>query len=78
MAFDGTCVRCGSVLRHLCTDGSDINGVVYNHYRCVNDGCKADGGSVVLCDGTVTRAVGSAVSLESAIPRDTYQEVHLG
>jgi len=62
-AFDATCVRCGSELEHVATDGSPNPGTdsAYRNYRC--DGpCKADGGTVVVDgSGQIKRLVGPAV-----------------
>lgn len=59
-----TCVRCGSQLTHVETDGggSQTPGVYAHHYRCQDRTCLADGGSVVFDgDGVVRRLVGPAV-----------------
>jgi hypothetical protein len=70
--FDGTCVRCGSELDHVATDGSPQpeTDSTYRNYRC-HGPCKADGGTVVVGpDGNVDRLVGPAVDASYPIRGD--------
>lgn len=72
MKFDDTCVRCGSQLDHVDTDGGPRpdSETTHHHYRCPDDGCLADGGTVVVAaDGTIQRTVGPAVDAAHSNPR---------
>jgi hypothetical protein len=62
VTFDSKCVRCGSILKHLGSDSGNTDlDTLHHHYRCPASACDADGGTVVTCDGVVTRVVGPAV-----------------
>lgn len=70
MSFDATCVRCGATLVHdpHATTCSEY-GTIHHSYQCPAETCPATGGTVITCDGEVTRRIGAAVDPAYSQPR---------
>lgn len=56
------CELCGGELAHQPrqTETTAI-GTVHLHYRCETDDCAADGGTLLVRDGEITRRLGAAL-----------------